>query len=1609
MAKIDVNLNLNVNGADDAGDLDNTVEDLNRDLIAAQSSAKKAWQEVKKLKEQIEELGGNEKSTQKIVDAISGLGSAMANVPNTTQRAITGMKNFVTSTKDVQKAYADAVKQGAKTETAAVKMLDRVSEKLDYAKEQSSQMAKQMSRDFRLANSLLVNMSSMGGGNLTERQEGLLERQLTNFERGKINTAVFAKRAMAISKEYGKEFNRRLELSSVSKDGLEVIKEQNRQEERMARIANNRLESEAKAQTTIEKTNIKREESNARLEREAALNRERLKQEDAKLRRQEELAAAAESLSRGQEAKAKKQESQQRVQAKKEQEYYDNLDAAETARQQKIEKNERARMILQEQMQSMVEDTYQLESREAQRLAMSLSRLSDTVINVRNFAETEGRKGTVGAQATSFLRTSQFYKNINDYAVAWKQVNSAEGEAADNLERMAKDLKSLQHSVNGVHTAFGQLASAVSAVRGISVQLRKTLVAIAEPVLNVVRNITSQAFRSSLEALKDLELAQIGFSNFYGQSAVSGIVGNIKQEALLSPLSAAQLAGYVGQVAPLSKGNSQLAIDAVMGVAKMIQYSGGEVSTEMEYVIKNLRDVVSKGKALTIDIRQFNRAMPALTKVLQEMGETDLLRNGELTIDEKSAPKLLEAFQKVGKYGDVSTIFESTSQTVSGLIERVEEQIQFMIIDIGEFSGLTDLLKKTISDLLDDTDGKIRDLKMTLQFIGRDVASWLKSRDWERALNTAKEIVKVLWDGLKDSLGVLKSSLGGSDWRGTLKNLAQLIADFVRGIANSYSWLLGIMNTLQKSGILGSGLLQVGSKVAGFLSGNAGTFITGLLRGFGNILGFLEKQMTLLISEIGKTQATYMTSAKTLASFDEALLIAARTMDGFSKSLLEIDSILGGVLTSEQREVIANEMAASSEDRETIANELARKSEERETAAREANIVATEAEKRAKMSNAASTAMEGTSKTANWMLNLLGAKGATTGVKGVIARLLGQDSVKSGGTLLAEKLNEGFKAGLKGAMISMISQLVTGGIADLAGADKYGKQNAQNIVGSVGGGVAMGAGIGSLFPGFGNIIGAVLGGIGGAVKAGLQSSGIVDQGRQDELEAFKATVNNGEYLKSLLSNIEHGNDITSEQFDNLRSIMTKQMNQWSASMPNGTAQMLKDYLSHIEYNGRDISDTVKTIAQDDDLKAETLWDFVKRDEVDKGNEYAATLQSLGWSNHKIAAAIFGKAIEHGESTDSALNFLLKWGSVQDNDTADLSLDEVRGLSGSDYELMKSKLEASWINIGMEAVQNLDLEEADKVAFSKKFANAMIDLMMNGIEAIDDEEMAYLTRFFNAGGIESGEKLGLLMSPLYMAGLTAFGENAEALRKKLGIDLNNIDFWSSSYMGRASEDENGNPLGSSTFYAPQEVIDAIAPKLLTIEGKFKWIEDHYKEFGLSTKQLVESWKNSFKSDIKETMSSQETLLEQIKGNTDTLVERSSSSNGLAPFINNLLNEDGTLKTKNKANGGIVHLASGGSPRGVDTIPAMLQRGEYVVRKSAVDKIGLSALNALNTGNTGYFTRAMERQNIYGDYSNARTWNNNSYDNRRSTRNYVKVINNSKGARLNRYYSLANRLA
>ena len=78
--------------------------------------------------------------------------------------------------------------------------------------------------------------------------------------------------------------------------------------------------------------------------------------------------------------------------------------------------------------------------------------------------------------------------------------------------------------------------------------------------------------------------------------------------------------------------------------------------------------------------------------------------------------------------------------------------------------------------------------------------------------------------------------------------------------------------------------------------------------------------------------------------------------------------------------------------------------------------------------------------------------------------------------------------------------------------------------------------------------------------------------------------------------------------------------------------------------------------------------------------------------------------------------------------------------------------------------------------------------------------------------------------------------------------------------------------------------------------------------------------------------------------------------IAPILKEIRDEAGVEAVNQLSGGGMVQYRKAGGlmnsifkPKGTDTVPAMLTPGEFVVRKSAVDKIGVGTLSALNNGN------------------------------------------------------------
>lgn len=112
---------------------------------------------------------------------------------------------------------------------------------------------------------------------------------------------------------------------------------------------------------------------------------------------------------------------------------------------------------------------------------------------------------------------------------------------------------------------------------------------------------------------------------------------------------------------------------------------------------------------------------------------------------------------------------------------------------------------------------------------------------------------------------------------------------------------------------------------------------------------------------------------------------------------------------------------------------------------------------------------------------------------------------------------------------------------------------------------------------------------------------------------------------------------------------------------------------------------------------------------------------------------------------------------------------------------------------------------------------------------------------------------------------------------------------------------------------------------------------------------------------------------------------------------------------KAMGGMIKpIYRAGGGLGVDTVPAYLQPGEFVMRRSATSKAGLGVMNALNTGDLGTAARMLGAK-FSGSWNNSRSYDRTVNNNQKTITNNVTVNNRTRGGSLNSYWSLANRMA
>lgn len=172
---------------------------------------------------------------------------------------------------------------------------------------------------------------------------------------------------------------------------------------------------------------------------------------------------------------------------------------------------------------------------------------------------------------------------------------------------------------------------------------------------------------------------------------------------------------------------------------------------------------------------------------------------------------------------------------------------------------------------------------------------------------------------------------------------------------------------------------------------------------------------------------------------------------------------------------------------------------------------------------------------------------------------------------------------------------------------------------------------------------------------------------------------------------------------------------------------------------------------------------------------------------------------------------------------------------------------------------------------------------------------------------------------------------------------------------------GGNQGGPTVQEIDAKISALEDTILELDGTLWSLTETFNENITSFNNLLDTQPlTAFQSAMKaleESVASLKRVIDDVVAYTTKKLGMGNETNPrVNPQADKAIDPNAAAEAMRKArdlniksNGGLIYRAGGGSifqPKGTDTVPAMLTPGEFVIRKSAVDKIGVDNLQAIN---------------------------------------------------------------
>lgn len=496
-----------------------------------------------------------------------------------------------------------------------------------------------------------------------------------------------------------------------------------------------------------------------------------------------------------------------------------------------------------------------------------------------------------------------------------QQITKATRQYAEEVYKAAKGYDAIKEKAQKTHKVLTSLASGfqrTSAFIGSFGQIFSTLRAQAKSLFGYLTNsvrrlsytIRSQlnsAISSGVEQFKSMEAARISFEQFFGEDRANNVIAEVRKQALETPIvTSGELADYVSQLAPVSNGNASLAINASLGALKAIAASGSSTA-DMEYVIKNIRDVISKGKATAIDIRQFNRAMPALEKFIDKMGLNEFLTDDgdqkNLSITSENVGRVLDMFAHLNTDEDspIKDINEKQLETLEGMLKLMDERKTTMVETVLTKSGVFDLAKQILQGASGDKFWSDME-KFFTKHVSK-VVNFIKQVDWNKigaelsnGMEKISAAVKNAWKEIKQVAGISESVVNDDATVSVLSKIWDIIISFINGFKDGIKQAVGAFNVLKS--IVGEDTMIALANSIGYLVSPMGKIInTGLslardfTGGFSRILATMDSitkaRYSAKLKSIEKAAGKYADKVTTVGINGARSLINANREVGY--------------------------------------------------------------------------------------------------------------------------------------------------------------------------------------------------------------------------------------------------------------------------------------------------------------------------------------------------------------------------------------------------------------------------------------------------------------------------------------------------------------------------------------------------------------------------------------------------------------------------------------------------------------------------------------------------------------------------------------------------------